>query len=133
MKRFFLLPILLLAACQPPCKNKNVVFDKNASGSNIYDAELARQIKEQPAGSTSFWVENYEEKDGREYMNVLMHAKDMCAHLRLDITGNELLQGYREVKGGGYSGAELKEPKIKIEDTSNKYAFYLLDAAAISD
>lgn len=133
MKRFLLLPMLLLAACQPPCNNKNVIFDKHAPGSSEYNAELAKQIKELPAASTSFWIESYEAKDDREYMNVLMYEKDMCAHLKLDITDVEAVQDYREVKGGGYSGAELKMPEIKIENSNGSYLFYLLDAAGISD
>ncbi len=133
MKCIYLGPFILLTACKPACNNKNTVFDKNASDSRIYNAELAQQIKTQEVNMTHYRVENYEEKDGKEYMNVEMQATDMCAHVKLDITDNVKLNGFREVKGSGYSGAELEGPKLRIEEVNDNYVFYLEDVDKISD
>ena len=134
MKLIYLLPLTLLIACdKPDCTNKNPVFDKNAPGSMTYDTELVKQMTEQAAADQHFWIEGYKEKDGKEYMQVELQAKDMCAHFEMDITGNGDLEQFRKVKGMSYSGAGLAGLKLKIANNDTSYSFFFERVQTIVD
>lgn len=132
LSRIFLFFFIFLIACnKPACENKNPVFDNNPVGSAVYNAELKMQMETRP--DIHYWVDGYEENNGRQYIKVEIQGKDMRAHAAMDITESESFASVKEVKGSGYSGAELKGVKYRTENTGNGETFVIEDVETISD
>ena len=125
------LPIFLIACDKPACENKNSVFDKNAIGSAVYNAELKKQMDTRQ--DVDYWIEGYEAKDGRHYILVEIQAKDMCARALMDITENKRLTQFKNGKGAGYDGAEIRGLKYRTENSGNGETFILEDVERIID
>ncbi len=135
---FFVAVVVSISSCdRPACKNNNPVFDRFAVGSREYKAELIRQLKAQPAGKTRYWIDNYIEANGRVYIGMYVQGPGLCAKGILDITdtvaGGVRIKRYKEVKGGGFSGAELDGLKYSIDSAGGDYNFVLSDLEHIID
>lgn len=121
----------------PHCKNTNPVFDKYPIASKEYKAELVRQLNRQAPGKTRFWIDNYIEENGRKYMGMFVQGEGLCAKGILDITdstaGGFRIKHYKDIKGGGFSGAELDGLNYRIDSSTGNYNFVLTDVAHIID
>lgn len=140
MTRTFLLSLLLITtftACdRPECKNNNPVFDKYTPEQREYKAELIKQLKATKSNTLRFWIDQYIAREGRTFMSVYVQGDGLCAKGILDITdvptGNRL-QYYKQVGGGGYSGAELDGLKFRIDSSNGDYQFIYENVKRIID
>ena len=130
--------LTLLYGCdRPKCTNTNPVFDRFSPETKAYKAELVKQLNNSNETKTSYWIEQYVEAEGRIFMSIYVQGEGLCAKTRLDITdtanGGSQIRGYKKIKGGGFSGAELSGLTYSIDSSTGDYNFILTDVAHIID
>jgi hypothetical protein len=118
------------AACNmPECKNTNPVFDNYAMRTNEYKTELAKQLRMRNPDEIRYWIGYYHAVHGREYASVYTQANGLCAMMFLDISDGEGWKQFKEAKGGGYSGAEIKGMQYHVRQsiTGPEFIFDSMD------
>ena len=123
---FLLLAASLYSCDRPQCKNTNPVFDKYGFEQREYKAELIKQLKVVDNNKLTYWIDQYVEREGKQFMSLYIQGGDLCAKGIFDITnvppGNRL-QFYKQKKGGGFSGAELRGLTYRIDSSNGDYQF----------
>lgn len=108
MRRYFLIPVLLLAACgQPDCpKNSDIDgLGKYTPESDRYQRNLRQMVQNHP-DDVAYYFERRDTLDGRPYLVVNCYGDGFCGQMRVRVDQNEgsavVLQNNR-----GYRGARL--------------------------
>lgn len=127
-----LLGVLLFAACSQPCRNANPIFDSLPPGNKAYKAELVKVLNS-AATPPHYYIEGYEQRWNRQYMEVKVQGANYCARMELQIDNNRRLHNFIQVKGVSYKGAALKGLQYRIDSAGGNYSFYFLDVDQIVD
>ncbi len=122
------LPILALCltiyACdRPECQNRNPVFDQNAPESEVYKAELAKQLSKVRQENLYHWIAGYKETSSDTIMTVHVQNKELCAIMEMKLTDDEAVRQFKKVKGEGYIGARLVDLKYDMVQQDGKTVF----------
>jgi hypothetical protein len=124
----------LLTACdKPACNNKNQVFEKYAPSSVEYKRELTKQIRIIGSNRMRYWIDGYSAEGRKEYMHISIQGDGLCAKTMLDITIANGITHYKEAKGNGYNGAELRGLLYRIDSTDGNYNFIFESVNWIAD
>jgi len=130
----FLISISLAVSCAESEAKQNAVFEKSLPDSKIYKDELVKQLEKANKAKLSYYFDSYEEKDGKEYINVTIEGEDLKAHtLMLVKKWDETLQPIKEFKGKGYGGAEIVNLKYEILQDADATEFVYVSAEEIND
>ena len=122
--------LLALSGCDmPECKNTNPVFDEYSLRTNEYKAELAKQLRTRKPEDIRYWIGYYHIVGGRESVSVYTQADSLCAMMFLDISNGEGWKRFKEAKGGGYNGAEIKGMQYHVRQsiTGPEFIFDSMD------
>lgn len=124
MKYQFITTILILSltcliSCdRPDCKNENIIFETNKPNSKKYKDELVNQLKKVDQSKLTYWLQKYDEKNGKETLYFNIQGDSFCAILHLTINNWNKLEDVRERKGVGRRGAEFTNLKFQINQDS---------------
>ncbi|MCA9767167.1 MAG: hypothetical protein KC455_12215, partial [Carnobacterium sp.] len=66
----------------------------------------------------TYWLQKYDEKDGKEYLYFHIQGNGLCAILNLRVNNWTKLENVREKKGVSYRGAEFTNLKFEIREDS---------------
>ncbi len=136
MKSIFILSTLLffLASCdRPDCKNTNPVFDSNGIETNIYKQELVKQMDKVGKDNLTYWLSNYIEENGKEFITVNIQGGDLCAKGLLQVNDWKSIEGIKRTKGVSYNGAQLKGLKFNTITTGESIDFIYKNIESIVD
>ncbi|MBS1773727.1 MAG: hypothetical protein JST82_12785 [Bacteroidetes bacterium] len=115
------------------CHNTNPIFDKYPIDSKEYTDELVTQISKSSLSTFEYCIEDYEAKNGKEYMLVRIQNDSVCAKMYLDVTNSNRMENFRKLKGKSYSGAELRGLTFQIQKDSSGHHFIFDDVKRIID
>ena len=128
------LGIFLLSCNKPKCTNKNLVFDKYSPQEKEYKNELAKQLKSIDNAQLTYFLDKYQEINNKKFLSIEIQGQDLCAKILVEIrTQNDKIANILKAKGLGYSGAELKNLKIDIQQEETTFAFVYENLEAIID
>lgn len=114
----FALVIGCLSCDRPNCTNENSIFEKNQPDSKVYKDELVRQLQSVDRTKLSYWLQKYEEKNGKEFLYFYIQGDGLCAKIVLTIKQGNKLEDVREKKGVSYRGAEFTNLKFDVKQDS---------------
>lgn len=126
--------ILIISSCgndKPECHNYNPRFERYGPKSNEYKAELARQLQLRNFQNIRYFIDKYEEIDGKPFMTVDIIGDELCAKAYIDIKNPNKMQKFKNVKGISYSGAELAGFQYKIDTVDGKILFLFEEGRVI--
>ncbi|MEO1049371.1 MAG: hypothetical protein AAFX87_02020 [Bacteroidota bacterium] len=138
MKGLSLLVLLIftfiLTSCdRPECKNTNPIFDANSFESNIYKKELIKEIDEIGKENLTYWLSDYSEQNGQEYVVIYIQGQELCAKGLIHVTDWKNMKGIRSTKGKGYRGAQLKDFDFEVTTEVESIAFEFKSLSSIID
>ena len=107
----------------PKCTNDNPIFEQNQPDSQIYKEELAKRIKEVDQAKLRYWLQKYEEKNGKEYLYFYVQGDGLCAKIMLTVNNWERLEDLRKVQGKGYRGAKFTKLQYEIKQNTDNTEF----------
>lgn len=131
-----LLPLILISAVlaiscnKSTCIEKNPILENNDSNSEVYKAELAKQLQSVDKSKISYYLKSYHKENDSKYMMVNIESKDLCGQMKIDFEDSTKgAESIIDAKGKSYSGAELKDLVYEIkQDADNvKFVFVSLD------
>ena len=129
----FCLLILITACDRPECSNSNPIFEKFDPSTEPYKDELAKQLAIVDQSKLRYWLAEYHEKDGQEYLYCFVQGDGLCAKIMLTVKQWNKIEGIRRTKGKSYQGAGLKNLKFYILRDSGKTKFVYKDLDRIID
>ena len=125
--------LLLIACSNPPCENRNQVFDNYSFEKKQYKDELRKQIQLIGAEKLSYWVDSYFEKDSLTYLTVNFNGEGICAKGVLLVTDWSKIKDIQRTKGMGYQGAELVGLKFDMPNNESSDDFVYRDVDYVRD
>jgi len=101
--------VFILTSCdRPECENTNPIFNSNSIESNTYKKELSKEIDRIGKENLTYWLSEYSEQDGQEYIVIQIQGEGLCAKGLIHVTDWKNMKGIKSSKGKGYRGAQLK-------------------------
>lgn len=130
---FFCLLIFTVACDRPACNNSNPIFDQFFPDTKLYKDELIKQLELVDKAKLRYWLEQYQEKDGQEYLYFFVQGDGLCAKIIMTVNQWNKIEGVKKSKGVSYRGAEFKDLKFDIFQDSVKTEFIYKDLGKIID
>ena len=111
------------------CKNTNPTFENNLPDSKVYKDELVKQLNNSNQSKLTYWLQKYDEQNGKESLFFYIQGDRLCAILHLTISNWNKLENVRERKGIGTQGAEFTNLKFKIikNSVSTEFVYQTFD------
>lgn len=126
--------ILLLVSCdRPQCNNSNPIFENNEPNSEIYKAELARQLKRIDTSNLRYWLRKYENNQDVESLYFYIQNDELCAVIHMTMTHWTKLENLRDKQGIGRRGAEFVNLQYDIITNKDKTQFFYKDFDRLID
>ena len=110
--------LVVISCDRPNCTNNNPIFEINSSDSKKYKDELVKRLNNIDKTKLTYWLQKYDQKDGKESLYFHIQGDGLCAILHLNINDWSKLEVVRERKGIGRRGAEFTNLKFKIIEDS---------------
>ena len=120
---------LLVSCDRPDCNNTNLIFENNLPDSKIYKDELVKRLNYIDQAKLTYWLQKYDEQNGKESLYFHIQGDGLCAILHLTINNWNKLENVRERKGVGRRGAEFTNLKFKIvkDSISTEFIYKTFD------
>ncbi|GAB3916537.1 hypothetical protein [Mucilaginibacter boryungensis] len=136
MKTIFIIGLLCLGIVTG-CKNTSINSANNRLNSyktntRKFNSELAKQLAADP-GSFTYTFSNYFVKAGREYLNVSVNRENFQTVIAMLVNNWDKMQGIKNAKGLGYSGAKLQGLQLSVVTNSGHPEFIYQNINAIID
>lgn len=117
--------LLVLASCdRPECNNSNSIFDTNVPNSEIYKAELAKQLKRIDTSNLRYWLQKYENDQDVESLYFYVQSEDLCAVMHMSMPHWTQLERLRQKQGIGRRGAEFVNLQYDIVINKDNTQFF---------
>jgi len=130
---FFCLLIFTVTCDRPECNNSNPIFNKFSPDTKQYKDELIKQLKLVNNEKLRYWLEQYQENGGQEYLYFFVQGDGLCAKIILNVKQWNKIEGVKKSKGVSYRGAEFKNLKFDIFQDTLKTEFIYKDLDKIID
>ena len=128
---FNLILLLGFVSCdRPDCNNENPIFENNIPDSKIYKDELVNQLNKIDQSKLTYWLQKYDDQNGKESLYFHIQGDGLCAILNLTIYNDwNKLENVRERKGIGRRGAEFTNLKFEIikDSLSTEFVYKTFD------
>lgn len=108
---------------RPNCTNTNQVFESNNPESKHYKDELVKQLKNIDQTKLRYWLQKYEERNGKEFLHFNIQNDGLCAIIVLRMSTWEKLENLRKEKGVSYRGAEFVNLKFETQTNNSSTQF----------
>ena len=114
---------------RPDCGNKDPTFENNSPDSKVYKDELVKQLNNIDQSKLTYWLQKYDEQNGKESLYFHIQGNGLCAILHLTINDWNKLENVRERKGVGRRGAEFTNLKFEIikDSVSTEFIYKTFD------
>jgi hypothetical protein len=109
---------------RPECNNSNSIFDTNAPNSEIYKAELAKQLKLIDTSNLRYWLQKYENDQDVESLYFYVQSDELCAVMHMSMTHWTQLHRLRQKQGVGRRGAEFVNLQYDIVINKDNTQFF---------
>ncbi len=113
----------LISCDRPKCKNENPIFETNEPNSKKYKDELVNQLNRIDQSELTYWLQKYDDQNGKESLYFNIQGDGLCAILHLTVNDWNKLENVRDRKGVGRRGAEFTNLKFKIKQDSMSTTF----------
>ena len=130
---FSIFTIFLMSCNRPKCESKNAIFNTNEVVSNEYKKELVKELKRVGIEKVRYWLKNYIEEDGNEFISVNIQGEGLCAEGLIKMNHWKNIEGIKKAKGKSYRGAELRGLTFDIKSSKNNIEFIYKNTAEIID
>jgi hypothetical protein len=131
---FLLVSLFCFISCdRPECKNENPIFKTNEPNSKKYKDELVNQLNGIDPSELTYWLQKYDDPNGKESLYFNIQGDKLCAILHLSFNDWNSLGDVRERKGVGRRGAEFTNLKFKINQDSLSTDFVYISYDRIID
>lgn len=126
--------LIFLASCdRPDCENTNSIFDSNGAETNAYKKELVKEMDRVGKENLTYWLSNYTEQNGKEFITVNIQGDGLCAKGLLQVSDWKNIEGIKRTKGVSYNGAQLKGLTFDIITNGESIDFIYKNIASIVD
>ena len=114
---------------RPDCGNNDPTFENNSPDSKVYKNELVKQLNNIDQSKLTYWLQKYDEQNGKESLYFHIQGDGLCAILHLTINDWNKLENVRERKGVGRRGAEFTNLKFEIikDSVSTEFIYKTFD------
>ncbi len=126
--------LIFFGSCdRPDCKNTNSVFDSNSIETNDYKQELVKEMDRVGKENLTYWLSNYTEKDGKEFIAVNIQGDELCAKGLIQVNDWKNIEEIKRTKGVSYNGAQLKGLTFDIITNGESINFIYKNIESIVD
>jgi hypothetical protein len=121
--------LYFISCDRPNCENRNPTFENNSPNSKAYKDELIKQLNNIDKTKLTYWLQKYDEQNGKESLYFNIQDDGLCAILHLTINDWNKLEDVRERKGIGRRGAEFTNLKFEIikDSVSTEFIYKTFD------
>lgn len=129
-KFIFVFSLIFVFSCNRSEEKQNPIFEKSLPDSKIYKDELLKQMVSAEQIPISYYFNSYEEKDGKEYLDISIEGKSLEANMLLLVKEwDENLKPIKEFKGKGYGGSEMANLKFEVlqDSTTTEFVYVSVD------
>ena len=131
---FLILSAMCLLSCdRPKCANENIIFKTNTPNSKKYKDELVTQLNKVKDSKLTYWLQKYDEQNGKETLYFNIQGVGLCAILHLTMNHWNTLENVRETKAVGRRGTEFTNLKFKIKQDSISTEFVFVSYDRLID
>lgn len=131
---FFSIFVVFLGSCdRPDCKNSNFVFDSNSIETTVYKQELVKEMDRIGKENLTYWLSNYTEQNGQEFITVNIQGVGLCAKGLIQVNNWGKIEGIKRTKGVSYKGAQLKGLTFDIISNEESIDFIYKNLERIVD
>ena len=118
--------ICFISCDRPRCNNKNLIFETFEPNSKKYKDELVAQLNSVDSSQLAYWLQKYDNQNGKETLYFNIQGDGLCAVLHLSVNHWNKLEHIRDRKGIGRRGAEFTNLKFQIyQDSSSTHFVYI--------
>ena len=118
-KTFLVLSLICLSSCdRPECNNQNPIFEIHEPHSKKYKDELVIQLNRIDQSKLRYWLQKYDDQNGKETLYFYIQGDGLCAILHLSINDWNKIEDVRKRRGVGRRGAEFTNLKFEINQDS---------------
>ena len=126
--------LIFLASCdRPDCENTNSIFASNGAETNAYKKELVKEMDRVGKENLTYWLSNYTEQNGKEFITVNIQGDGLCAKGLLQVSDWKNIEGIKSTKGVSYNGAQLKGLTFDIITNGESIDFIYKNIESIVD
>ena len=126
--------LIFLASCnRPDCENTNSIFDSNSLETNVYKEELVKEMDRIGKENLTYWLSNYVEQNGKEFITVNIQGDGLCAKGLLQVNDWTNIEGIKKTKGVSYNGAQLKGLTFDVITNEESIDFIYKNLESIVD
>ena len=131
---FLIVSAMSLLSCdRPQCTNKNIIFKTNTPNSKKYKDELVTQLNKVRDSKLTYWLQKYDEQNGKETLYFNIQGVGLCAILHLTMNHWNTLENVRGTKAVGRRGTEFINLKFKIKQDSISTEFVFVSYDRLID
>lgn len=125
--------ICFISCDRPRCNNKNLIFETFEPNSKKYKDELVAQLNSVDSSQLAYWLQKYDNQNGKETLYFNIQGDGLCAVLHLSVNHWDKLEHIRERKGIGRRGAEFTNLKFQIYQDSSSTDFVYISYDRLID
>ncbi|MDB4203747.1 hypothetical protein N9758_02120 [Flavobacteriaceae bacterium] len=125
--------ICFISCDRPRCNNKNLIFETFEPNSKKYKDELVAQLNSVDSSQLTYWLQKYDNQNGKETLYFNIQGDGLCAVLHLSVNHWNKLEHIRERKGIGRRGAEFTNLKFQIYQDSSSTDFVYISYDRLID
>ncbi len=86
----FLLVVLISCNNRPDCTNSNEIFNKYSPGDRVYKNELVRQLSLVDNSKLKYWIQEYAEIEGENFIYFYIQGDGLCAIIEININTEKI-------------------------------------------
>ena len=125
--------ICFISCDRPHCTNENLIFEIFEPNSKKYKDELVAQLNSVDSSQLTYWLQKYDNQNGKETLYFNIQGDGLCAVLHLSVNHWNKLEHIRERKGIGRRGAEFTNLKFQIHQDSSSTDFVYISYDRLID
>jgi len=122
---------LITVSCRPGIQRN--IFAGMDPASKEYKQKLAREIADHEGDELSFTFNKYLNSNGNDYIEISVDGRGIHATSLVLVKDWKKLEGIKQTKGIGYTGAELKNLKVELINPDTNPTFVYKDVEKIVD
>jgi len=133
---FLLLSLLIfgfISCDRPSCESMNPILNQYEYDAKEYKDELVQLINKSGQDRLTFWLKNYYERSGNEYIIVHIQGDSICATAEILVKDWDKIDGIKKSYGKGYRGAQLVGLQFEIQQNPQSTEFVYLGIDSIRD
>ncbi len=111
----------------------NPILNQYEYDAKEYKDELVQLINKSGQDRLTFWLKNYYERSGNEYIIVHIQGDSICATAEILVKDWDKIDGIKKSYGKGYRGAQLVGLQFEIQQNPQSTEFVYLGIDSIRD